>query len=295
MKVKATGLSGFIGKELGIYLTNNFFDISKIERKNIYNSKFFIEECDCVIHLAGKAHDTNKNTSLSDYQESNFNLTKLLFEKFLTSKSKTFIYLSSIKVIDDEIKEVITENSKLNPKTAYGLSKLNAEKYLLDRINNKNNKTIIILRPTLVIGKNNKGNLEILSKYLSYGMPWPLGKYNNRRSLCSIFNLCFVIKKIIEADKIKSGIYNVCDDDPIKIKDLVKEISTTLNKKNKIINVPKFIINVIANLGDFICLKFNSESLRKISEDLIGSNEKLKSTLRLKKLPYNSIDIFKPL
>ena len=257
MKVKATGLSGFIGKELGIYLTNNFFDISKIERKNIYNSKFFIEECDCVIHLAGKAHDTNKNTSLSDYQESNFNLTKLLFEKFLTSKSKTFIYLSSIKVIDDEIKEVITENSKLNPKTAYGLSKLNAEKYLLDRINNKNNKTIIILRPTLVIGKNNKGNLEILSKYLSYGMPWPLGKYNNRRSLCSIFNLCFVIKKIIEADKIKSGIYNVCDDDPIKIKDLVKEISTTLNKKNKIINVPKFIINVIANLGDFICLIVN--------------------------------------
>jgi nucleoside-diphosphate-sugar epimerase len=295
MKVKATGLSGFIGKELSIYLSNNFIDISKIERKNIYNNKFFIEKCDCVIHLAGKAHDTKKYTSLGDYQESNFNLTKLLFEKFLTSKSKTFIYLSSIKVVDDEIKEVITENSKLNPKTSYGLSKLNAEKYLLDRINNKTNKTIIILRPTLVIGKNNKGNLEILSKYLSYGIPWPLGKYNNKRSLCSIFNLCYVIKKIIEADKINSGVYNVCDDYPIKIKDLVKEISTTLNKKSKIINVPKFIINVIANLGDFISLKFNSESLRKISEDLIVSNEKLKSALKLKKLPYNSIDIFKPL
>lgn len=287
--IKVTGLNGFIGKNLTQYLNKKKYNLSKIERKNIYENNFKINNCDTIIHLAGKAHATDNDLSYEEYYYSNFILTKLLFDKFLNSDANKFIYLSSIKVVEQHKDEIITEKTNLNPKTFYGKTKVEAETYILKKTHQ--NKSVYILRPTLVIGNKNKGNLSILSKYLSYGLPWPLGKYNNSRSLCSVNNLCFIIELLL-CKNAQSGIYNICDDKPVMIKNLVHEISKTLGTNIIILNIPKFIIRSFAKIGDVFKLRFNSESFCKLTENLIVSNQKIKDELNIKKLTHNSLDIF---
>ena len=84
-----------------------------------------------------------------------------MFDQFLKSDCETFIYMSSVKAVVDQADGILTENVKPNPITVYGKSKLAAEEYILSRKNLKN-KRVYILRPCMIHGPNNKGNLNLL-------------------------------------------------------------------------------------------------------------------------------------
>ena len=95
--------------------------------------------------------------------------------------------------------------------------------YFVKKISN--DKSVYILSPCMIHGPNNKGNLNLIYDFLSLGIPYPFGKYENKRSYLSVENLCFVIKELINNSKIESGAYNVsCDADSSAIK-LVQVIS----------------------------------------------------------------------
>ena len=273
-----TGHSGFVGKNLLKYLINYEF----IKHKK--NDIFSIDE-NIVIHLIGKAHDLKKSSNPDDYYAVNTNLTKNIFDEFLKSNAKTFIMLSSVKAVADKCSDVLFENVIPDPKTHYGKSKLLAENYILN-FNLPKNKKVYILRPCMVYGNGNKGNLNLLYKVISKGYPWPLGSFDNLRSFCSIENLNFVIKQLVENENIPSGVYNVCDDKPISTNDLVKLISKSRNTKSRIISIPKLIIRLLAYFGDIFKMPINSERLSKLTENYIVSNKKIKSVLQ-KKLPVD--------
>lgn len=273
-----TGHSGFVGKNLLEYLTN--YDFIKHKK----NHPFSIEE-NIVIHLIGKAHDLKKTSNPDEYYAVNTNLTKNIFDEFLKSNAKTFIMLSSVKAVADKCSDVLFENEIPYPKTHYGKSKLLAENYILN-FNLPENKKVYILRPCMIYGNGNKGNLNLLYKVISKGYPWPLGSFNNLRSYCSIENLNFIIKQLIENENIPSGVYNVCDDKPISTIDLVKLISESRNIKSRIIRVPKLIVKFFAYFGDTFKSPLNSERLSKLTENYIVSNKKIKSAIQ-KKLPVD--------
>jgi nucleoside-diphosphate-sugar epimerase len=277
-----TGSTGFVGKNI-IKIFNSDFKFCRYTK----NDDIVINE-DIVLHFAGKAHDLKITNKVEDYYVSNTILTKNIFDNFIESRAKVFITLSSVKAVADFLDIELTESVIPSPLTEYGKSKLLAEEYILSKINTYN-KRIYILRPCMIHGPGNKGNLNLLYNLISKGIPWPLGCYKNYRSYLSIDNLCFIIKELIENENIPSGIYNVADDVPLSTNEIVKLIAESKGIKFKIMNISKPVITLIAKLGDFFKLSLNSERLIKLTENYIISNSKIKKAIG-KDLPISSKD-----
>ena len=281
-KIFITGSSGFVGSNLISYL-NRSFSIVKYDR-----SKPVLIIGDFVIHLAGKAHDLKNVSNANEYYQVNTEITKKVFDAFLNSNAKVFITLSSVKAVADELDIELTEDFIPNPITHYGKSKLLAEQYILSK-EIPLGKRVYILRPCMIHGPGNKGNLNLLYKIVSRGIPWPLGAYENKRSFCSIDNLCFIIQELIENENIPSGVYNVADDEPQSTNELISLIAVSQGRKTRIWNLPKSIINSIAKFGNLIKLPLNTERLNKLTESYIVSNAKIKQAIN-KPLPVSSTD-----
>ena len=280
MSIYLTGASGFVGKNLISY-----FDKKVLIKKHVRDSEFLITQ-NTVIHLAGKAHDLKNISNKDEYYEVNTELTKQIFDSFLISDSSVFIMLSSVKAVADNVVGILNEDCEPNPKTHYGKSKLLAERYILSK-NIPGNKRVYILRPCMIHGPNNKGNLNLLYKLVSKRIPWILGAFKNMRSYCSIDNLLFVINEFIHNNAIPSGVYNVADDEHLSTNEIISLMAKSNNKKTIIFNVYPFIIKIIAKIGDVIPLPLNSERLKKLTESYMVSNEKLKKYIE-NKLPLTS-------
>ncbi|MBJ2126441.1 NAD-dependent epimerase/dehydratase family protein [Flavobacterium sp. IB48] len=282
MKLLITGASGFVGKNLLDYLVFNSFDpFSLTLRNSAWKTNL---NGDAIIHLAGKAHDTKNISNASEYFKINTDLTKELFDAFLESEINDFIYFSSVKAVADMVDDILNEDVIANPKTPYGQSKLKAEEYILSK-KIPEGKRVFIIRPCMIHGPGNKGNLNLLYNVVKKRVPYPLGAFHNERSFLGIDNLNFMIKEILQNKKIKSGVYNFSDDDVLSTNELVKIISTVLDKTNLNISVPKPVINGIARVGDVIKFPLNSETIQKLTENYRVSNEKIKKAIGIEKLP----------
>jgi len=278
LKILLTGSTGFVGKNVFSYF-NSRFNFRAYKRNECIN----IEE-DIILHFAGKAHDLKNISNADEYYLVNTELTKKVFDAFLKSEAKVFITLSSVKAVADELDCDLTEDYIPNPISHYGKSKLLAEQYILSK-KIPEGKRIYILRPSMIHGPGNKGNLNLLNTIINNGIPWPLGAFENKRSFCSIDNLCFVIQELIDNDSISSGIYNVADDEAISTIQLINIIATCQNKKPIIFKIPKKIIIVLAKIGDLLKLPLNTERLKKLTENYIVSNKKIRNAIA-KPLPF---------
>jgi nucleoside-diphosphate-sugar epimerase len=286
MKLIISGATGFVGSNLIDYFKGNIYQIDKVDLRNTSKNKDI--DCNGIIHLAGKAHDLKKTSNPDDYYQVNTELTKTVFDAFLDSNAKVFITLSSVKAIADKVEGSLTEEHPPDPITHYGKSKLLAEEYILSKEIPKD-KRVYILRPCMIHGLGNKGNLNLLYKIVSKGIPWPLGAFENKRSFCSIDNLMFIIKELIEREDIPSGVYNVADDEALSTNEVISILAESQNKRAKIWNVSKGLIISLAKLGDVLRLPLTTERLQKLTESYVVSNQKIKSAIG-KDLPISAKD-----
>lgn len=275
-----TGSTGFVGTFFLNYFKSDIVRISS--RGKEYN----IDVAEVVIHLAGKAHDLKKTSAPDEYYQVNTELTKCIFDTFLASEAKVLIILSSVKAVADKVYGKLTEEYIANPKTHYGKSKLLAEQYILSKEIPKG-KRVYILRPCIIHGPGNKGNLNLLYNLVSKGIPWPLGAFDNKRSFCSIENLMFIIKELIAQDDIPSGVYNVADDEALSTNDVISILAESQNRKPKIWNISKGLIKSLAKLGNFLLLPLTTERLQKLTESYVVSNQKIKTAIG-KDLPVSA-------
>jgi nucleoside-diphosphate-sugar epimerase len=279
MKIALSGSNGFVGTNLQHMLKFKFEPIAQM-------SSMIPEESFCIIHAGGIAHDMKKSYSEHDYDLVNVHWTKSLFDNFLKSTAQIFIFFSSIKAVSDNSLIPLDESAIPNPKTIYGKSKLNAEQYILDQ-NVPKGKRIYILRPCMIYGIGNKGNLNSLYNYSLLGLPWPLGSFNNQRSFCSINNVAFVINELLANENIQSGIFHLSDDEPISTNELIKIIQEVTNKRFPIISFPKWFVIALAKIGSVVNLPFNLEVLKKLSTDYVVSNALILSEIK-KPFPVSS-------
>ena len=287
-----TGITGFVGYNLSCYLNKkekktlgvsrnpspDEVDYKEVNKTLLNNTNYFI-------HLAGKAHDTKNTSNAKEYFEVNTELTKHLFDIFLKSNCETFIYMSSVKAVADIVEGTLDENFEPIPETAYGRSKLAAENYILSK-NTSKNKRVYILRPCMIHGPNNKGNLNLLYSFVSKGVPYPFGKYKNKRSFVSVENLCFIINELIDNNEIDSGVYHIADDGSLSTNALVQLIGKSIGKTSRILKIPKKIVKFIALIGDVLSLPINTERLNKLTENYVVSNAKIKKAIK-KELPLS--------
>lgn len=267
MRILITGSHGFIGTNLIEVLSRQH----EIIRRNVREDKP-LPEVDVVIHLAGLVHDTKHTYKKEAYYQVNTTLTQQIYDRFLDSNAKKFIFFSSIKAQDGD--------------TPYALSKKKAEEYILKMEDGKN---VYVLRPCMIHGKGNKGNLNLLYKVVKLGLPWPLAAFENKRSFASIDNVCYIVLELLNKN-VESGIYNICDDDPISTNELISIIYDCLGKKARLWRIPKGLITGIARLGNVLHLPLNMERLQKLTEDYIVDNTKIKQALGIVEMPIKTID-----
>ncbi|TRX40143.1 NAD-dependent epimerase/dehydratase family protein [Flavobacterium restrictum] len=284
MKVTITGSTGFVGLNLQAYLKKSN-DVIGLAVRYKQNQQFEINS-DAVIHLAGKAHDLKKVVNPVEYYEANCELTKQVFDAFLKSEAGVFIFMSTVKAVADEVKGELTEEIQPNPKTHYGIAKQQAEQYILSQAIPQG-KRVYILRPCMIHGEGNKGNLNLLYTLVAKGLPWPLGAFKNKRSFLSVENLCFVINELLTHETIPSGIYNLSDDEALSTNQLMGLLGESLDKKTVIWSLPISFIKKGAGLGDFLHLPLNSERLQKLTESYVVSNDKIVKAIN-KPLPVNT-------
>jgi nucleoside-diphosphate-sugar epimerase len=139
----------------------------------------------------------------------------------------------------------------------------------------------------MIHGPGNKGNLNLLYKLVSKNIPWPLGAFENKRSFCSIDNLMFIFKELIEREDIPSGIYNVADDEPLSTNELIRLIAQSQNRSPNLWNISKKFIQGVAAMGDKLRLLLNTERLHKLTSSYVVSNAKINAAIG-KPLPVSS-------
>ena len=305
MNILITGIHGFIGSNFiralrdkhalyGLDIIFPFRDgvIQTFSWRDIEftsSSLQTLPKFDVIIHLAGKAHDTKNQSAAQEYFDINTRLTQKIFDFFLESSAKKFIFFSSVKAAADSVVgDVLTEDVIPTPVGPYGESKIQAEEYIKKHFTFSNtDKQVYILRPCMIHGPGNKGNLNLLYNVVKKGVPWPLGDFENRRSFTSIDNLCCVIEGLLIKD-VPTGIYHMGDDEALSTNELIAIMCEAMEKQPRIWKMNKRFMEACAGLGTLLHLPLNTERLRKLTENYVVSNAKIKAALGIDKLPVTA-------
>lgn len=323
MKILITGYHGFVGQNLIPYLKGQGHEVFGLGRDGTVveglaqaftwndldteNRKLATENFDAIIHLAGKAHDTKNQTEADVYFKVNRDLTVKAYNFFLRHPEiKTFIFFSSVKAAADKVMgEKLTESVMRTPKGPYGESKAEAEKEILSHLPDDDNlssasplpegeglgvrlgRKVYILRPCMMHGPGNKGNLNLLYKVVKTGLPWPLGSFENKRSFASIKNVCYVVGRLL-TDNVSSGIYNIADDEALSTNELIDVICKALGKKTHILRFGRGAMTAMAHLGTKLHLPLNDERLAKLTENYVVDNTKIKQALHIDQMPVST-------
>lgn len=291
-----TGAYGFVGSNISNYLSQTcvLWALDQREKKHTTYSRFFSwEDLDkipwneiyAIIHLAGKAHDIKKKSVAQDYFDINTGLTKRIYDCFLASQISKFVFFSSVKAAADSVDGVLTEEMTPCPVGPYGESKIEAEKYILQLM--PEGRSVYIMRPCMIHGPGNKGNLNLLYKIVRKEMSWPLGSFENKRSFASVDNVCFLTHGILMKE-VASGIYHIGDDEALSTNELIETMCEAMDKNAHIWRLPKILMICIARIGSLLGFPLNSERLRKLTESYVVSNKKIKRSLGISKLQLTS-------
>lgn len=306
MRILITGIHGFVGSNLVKALKANHtiygLDIVAPEKDGVKRTYSWsdldygtVPEVDAIIHLAGKAHDTKNKSAADVYFKINTDLTKKIFDYFSAHQGiKKFIFFSSVKAAVDKVPgDVLTEDVTPCPVGPYGESKVKAENYILNCLSSKSDtysdRDVIILRPCMIHGPGNKGNLNLLYGFVKKNLPWPLGAFENRRTFTSIDNLTFVISDLLDKS-VESGIYNMADDKALSTNELIEVMCSAMGLKPRIWSISKGMINFMAKTGDVLHLPLNTFRLTKLTENYVVSNAKIKRALGIDSMPVDARD-----
>ena len=324
MNILITGIHGFVGSNLVMALKSRHtlygLDIVATEKDGVIKTFSWedikpesfsfqnFSKLDAIIHLAGKAHDTKNQSAAQSYFDINTGLTQKIFDFFLQSSAKKFIFFSSVKAAADSVVgDILTEDVIPTPVGPYGESKIKAEEYIINKLTVDNgqltvtmqhdsaancqlstvhcqlNKQVYILRPCMIHGPGNKGNLNLLYNVVKKGIPWPLGAFENRRSFTSIDNLCYVVEGLLTKD-VPGGIYHMGDDEAMSTNELIATMCEVMGKKLHIWKINRGIMEGCAGIGTLLHLPLNTERLRKLTENYVVSNDKIKRALGIDKM-----------
>jgi nucleoside-diphosphate-sugar epimerase len=293
MKILVTGATGFIGSALSTELLNQGFDLTVALRNksdlftgnteqvivgNLDNNIDWmpiLENIDCIIHLAGKAHikDSEKSSTLDEFHKINTESTLNLANQAAVAGVNRFVFISSIGVNGNTNTIPFTENDIPNPQEPYAASKYKAEQGLF-KIANETDLDVVIIRPPLVYGSNAPGNLGRLIKWSNcrFPIPLPLGSIKNSRSLLALDNLVDFIIICSIHKKASNEIFLIADGDDISTTELLQNLKLAFEKKAWLIPIPvnwiAFILKLIGREADavrlFSSLRIDSTKAREL-------------------------------
>jgi nucleoside-diphosphate-sugar epimerase len=272
-KYLISGASGFVGGHIGHLLSDEDFDSIGRSDKCLIRHDFYdgtvtpeiVNNYDYLIIVSGRAHVENsaKDELLLQLQANFFGVQSIL--KGLNNRNlKGVVYLSSVAVYGSKVSGIVHENAPYVYDTPYAISKILAERFLLDW-SDSTGIPVLILRAPLIAGKNPPGNLGKLMKGIRTGKYLSVGSGVSRRSMVLVADLAICILSNCG----KHGVYNLSDGSHPTLKDLEMYLAKIYNVRVPK-SIPLYLAKCFAILGDYFSfIPLNSRILQKISSDFI--------------------------
>ncbi|MBO7466299.1 MAG: NAD-dependent epimerase/dehydratase family protein [Bacteroidaceae bacterium] len=249
MKVAILGGSGFVGTRL-IDILKDEYEIVNID---LVNSPFFpdltqigdvrvpsqmnemLKGTDIVVLLAAQHRDDVTPTSL--YYDTNVGGMKTVLDAMETNGIKRLVFFSSLAVYGLD-KDKPSEESPADPFNHYGKSKWEAEQVLQQWLSSHSDVAVTIMRPTVIFGERNRGNVYNLLNQIAKGRFMMVGDGKNHKSMAYVGNVVTFVKYIMEKDKEGCQIYNYSDGPDFDMNSLVSLTEEVLGKKIPTIHLP---------------------------------------------------------
>ena len=244
MKITLIGASGFVGTRLIELLKQNNYQCQNIDKNqshfhpeitilaNVLDKQKItdiLKGTDVVVLLAAEHRDDV--TPISLYYDVNVGGMKNVLEAMEINGVNRIIFTSSVAVYGLN-KNNPDENHPTDPFNHYGKSKWQAEQVLQEWKKTHEDWNINILRPTVIFGERNRGNVYNLLKQISSGKFLMVGDGNNKKSMAYVGNIVAFIKFLIEdKDKVSDyNVYNYIDKPDFTMNELVSHVSKVLKK-----------------------------------------------------------------
>lgn len=298
LTVLVTGASGFIGRHLcqelvkqgyfviGVYRRNNSaeqatlngikpFLIDQIDSATDWSD--ILPECNVIIHLAARVHQMRDTVSepLEAFRKVNTQGTINLARQAAKHGVKQFIFLSSIGVNGSAtpIDQPFTETDTPRPYTTpYTQSKWEAECQLNELAANST-LAVCHIRPPLVYGIGNPGNLLRLFKLVNSGLPLPFQSVHNKKHFIGIDNLVSALTKTVNNEKADNKTFVVADDDSVSLPDLLRLIAKGLGKKERLFPFPVSLLLLLTKIIG------KQKPLKQLTDSLVIDNSSFKQKL----------------
>ena len=268
MNILITGATGFIGQNLCTVAAANNHSIRATIRPSPTTPNLppaiklipvasitdplppiALDHVDTIIHLAARAHILNDTAAdpTAEFFKINTQATLSLAQAALAAGVKHFIFISSIGAITTLSPDTLTERTPCDPDTPYGQSKLQAELGLIELCKNTQ-MSYTIIRPTLVYGSGNPGNMERLLKLLDTPLPVPFGAIDNRRSFVYIGNLVDAILRCVTHPAARNQTFIVSDGEDLSTPELIRRLATWSQKSLTLLPIPPQLLILLGKL-----------------------------------------------
>lgn len=303
-RVLITGATGFIGRHFKTYLCDKECDVicsyrgkkpNDDNRANVFwvnigeiNAKTdwsqALDGVQYVVHIAGVAHRIgySQEELKVQYDEVNINGVENLIKQVKCSSTiKRFVFLSTLSVYASNIEKKINEKTICDPDNYYGKSKYEAEHIIIKNLISTSIDWSIV-RPTLVYGKGNPGNMERLINLIKSGLPLPFSMIKNKRSLLYVGNLVSALYQTMINPEASNKIYLLSDGQDVSTRELVDMIRKAIKKAGITFPLPVTVLRIIGLLGDYMNkINYNKYGIDSYSIDkIIGSLEVDSSPIR---------------
>ena len=208
-------------------------------------------DLDVVIHAAARVHimqDTSTDP-LNDFRRVNVEGSLNLARHAANAGVRRFVFISSIKVNGEctKLGDSFSADDAPSPLDSYGVSKMEAENGLRD-IAADTGMEVVIIRPPLVYGPGVKANFQTMMRWLSRGVPLPLGAINNKRSLVALDNLVDLIVTCIDHPAATNQTFLVSDGEDLSTTQLLRRMGQAMGKPARLIPVPPALLKAGAAL-----------------------------------------------
>jgi nucleoside-diphosphate-sugar epimerase len=293
MNILITGHTGFIGRHLtpaliaknhaitgisrhiDLALANpqlQQIQISSIEQYTDWHQALI--GVDTIIHLAARAHilEDSVEDPAAEFFRVNTQGTINLVKAAIQAEVKHFIFISSIGAVTTLSQDILTETATCQPDTPYGTSKLAAETALIELCQNTPMSWTIV-RPTLVYGPGNPGNMQRLLKLVNSHLPLPLGSIDNQRSFLYIENLIDAIITCLDHPNAKNQIFLLSDGQNISTPALIRHLAYFLNTRSILLPIPVSVLRLLGKITG------KSSALDRLLESLVVNTDKITTTL----------------